>query len=70
MTQCCYKTHREDPQIFSKINAVSTSEGDSPGIFQCYRGNSMIFEIFLLFETFMPNIRFFTTVLRYFSVVE
>ena len=41
MTQCCYKTHREDPQIFSIIDAVSTSEEDSPGIFQCYGGYHM-----------------------------
>ena len=26
MTQVCYKTHREDPQTFPKINAVSTSQ--------------------------------------------
>ena len=26
MAQCCYKTHREDPQTFPKIDAVSTSQ--------------------------------------------
>ena len=26
MTQGCYKTHREDPQTFPKIDAVSTSQ--------------------------------------------
>ena len=26
MTRCCYKTRREDPSIFSKIDAVSTSQ--------------------------------------------
>ena len=38
MAQCCYKTHREDPQTFPKIDAVSTSEEDSLRIFQCYGG--------------------------------
>ena len=32
MTQCCYKTHREDPQNFPKIDAVLT--------FQLLRGNT------------------------------
>ena len=26
MTQYCYKTHREDPQTFPKIDAVATSQ--------------------------------------------
>ena len=26
MTQCCYKTHREDPQTFPKIDAISPSQ--------------------------------------------
>ena len=32
MTQCCYKTHREDPRNFPKIDAVAT--------FQLLRGNT------------------------------
>ena len=34
MIQCCYKTHREDPQSFPKIDAISTfqvSRGKTKG---------------------------------------
>ena len=39
MTQCCYKTHREDPRNFPKIGAVSTSQrlrGHTKGISNKY----------------------------------
>ena len=39
MAQCCYKTHREDPQTFPKTDAVSASQlllGNTKGISNQY----------------------------------
>ena len=39
MTQCCYKTHREDSRNFPKIDAVATSQllrGNTKGISNQY----------------------------------
>ena len=51
MTQCCYKTHKKDPENFPKIDAVSTSQllrGNTKGTFNqycntlCIHGKHMI----------------------------
>ena len=47
MRQCCYKTHREDPQILPKIDLVSTSEEDvvsTSGNFSMLREKAEVYE--------------------------
>ena len=52
MTQCYYKIHREDPKTFPKIDAMPTSERNSPGIFQCYGDTLQTFIIIKHFKLF------------------
>ena len=49
MKQCCYKTHREDPCNFPKIDAVATSQllrGNTEGISNQYPNATGIFMSF------------------------
>ena len=36
MTQCCYKTHREDPQNFPKFDALYSNIPTLPGTRLCF----------------------------------
>ena len=52
MTQCCYKTHREDLKTFPKIDAVSTSQllrGNTKGISNQYPNATRVSILYILY---------------------
>ena len=59
MTQCCYKTHRENPKNLPKIDAVSTFQllrGNTKGTLNKYPFATLIFGFW---ATFIYNKKIF-----------